>query len=65
MEAINKMKLCPLCRDRIKNKVDWPYTEMGAKMHEEFELHSTLGKTWKPERGHKDYDVHCSFFVVI
>ncbi len=53
-EKINKMKLCLLCRDSD----EYPYTELNAELHEKFNLHFTLGKTWAPLKGHKDYDTH-------
>lgn len=53
-EAINQMKLCPLC---LSND-EWPYTETHGALHQEQGLHSRLGYTWKPEKGHKDYDLH-------
>lgn len=50
-EKINLCKLCPLCRDSN----EWPYPENG---HYLGVYHFTLGRTWKPEKGHGQYELH-------
>lgn len=41
---------CPLC--------EGDFTEVDIKLHKMFGLHTTNGKCWKPEKGHKDYQLH-------
>ena len=50
-EQINNMKLCLLCGSH-------EFTDTDAKLHTMFEMHTTNGKTWKPEKGHQDYEKH-------
>jgi len=40
-----KSKLCLLC-------------DSTATPHTWDQFHTTNGKTWRPEKGHKDYDLH-------
>lgn len=35
---------------------DWSYPITDT--HQSLGMHFTLGKIWKPEKGHKDYELH-------
>lgn len=51
-ELINDMKMCPLCFENSN------YSEINARLHRNKGFHSTKGITWKPEKGHPDYELH-------
>lgn len=53
-EQLNKMKLCPLCKEDEK----YPYQPVDGVLHERDGMHRTLGKSWFPNKGHKDYETH-------
>jgi len=53
-EAINRMRLCTICRDND----EWPYTAIAAQLHDRDGLHSTFGNAWAPMKGHAMYEQH-------
>lgn len=53
------MKLCSLCLESTY----WPFPTKDS--HKILGLHFTLGKTWRPEKGHKDYELHVRLLKIL
>ena len=56
IEKQQYMMLCPLCRDN--EEYHYPENDIHITLNN---MHHTLGVTWKPEKGHKDYETHQIF----
>lgn len=57
----SKLELCPMC----KNDNSDVFLETDEKMHDHFELHKTLSKTWRPEKGNDLFEFHMKCITVL